>query len=119
MTHAANIDRRDFLTQSAASLTLALTITADPLSCIGEAAADTPLAPNLWVTIATDGTGTIVSPPAEMGQGTFKTLAALLADTIASTLAMSTPHHPRARGANTYANPAFFRFLPTSARIVS
>src|SRR5207245_7023542 len=80
MTHAANVNRRDFLKETAAGLTLALTISADPSPIIGEAAADTPLAANLWVTIATDGTITLVSPPAEMGQGTFTALAGVLAD---------------------------------------
>ncbi len=119
MTHAANIDRRDFLTQSAASLTLALTITADPLSCIGEAAADTPLAPNLWVTIATDGTITIVSPPAEMGQGTFTTLAAVLADELDADWAKVKLVHPPVWDEKTYGNPEFFSFLHTVASMAT
>ena len=119
MTHAANIDRRDFLTQSAASLTLALTITADPLSCIGEAAADTPLAPNLWVTIATDGTVTIVSPPAEMGQGTFTTLAAVLADELDADWAKVKLVHPPVWDEKTYGNPEFFGFLHTVASMAT
>src|SRR5438093_1874700 len=80
MTSTATINRRDFLKETAAGLTLALTVSADPAAIIDAAAADAPLAANLWVTIATDGTITIVSPPAEMGQGTFTALAAVLAD---------------------------------------
>jgi len=75
-----DIDRRGFLKTSAAGLTLALTVNVDPTSIIGEAAADTPLSLTAWVTIATDGAITIVSPPAELGQGTFTALAAVLAD---------------------------------------
>src|SRR6516164_4526372 len=74
-----DLNRRDFLT-AAAGLTLALTVAPDPLALVEDALADAPLAPNLWVTIATDGTITIVSPAAEMGQGTFTTLPAVLAD---------------------------------------
>src|SRR6516225_790596 len=80
MTTAAYVNRRDFLKETTAGLTLALTIRADPSLIIGNAAADTPLPVNLWVSIATDGTITLVSPPAEMGQGTFTALAAVLAD---------------------------------------
>jgi len=75
-----DLSRRDFL-GAAAGLTLALTVTPDPLAFIGEgvsgeALADGLLSPNVWLTIATDGTITIVSPAAEMGQGTFTTLPA-------------------------------------------
>ena len=68
------INRRDFL-GTAAGVTIALTLSLD-----GEAAADAPLKANAWVTIAPDGAITIVSPPAEMGQGTFTALAAVFAD---------------------------------------
>ena len=80
MTDASTIDRRDFLQAAGAGLAFAFTLTADAVSVPGAAAADAPLGPNLWVTIATDGAITIVSPPAELGQGTFTTLAAVLAD---------------------------------------
>jgi isoquinoline 1-oxidoreductase beta subunit len=72
------LSRRDFL-GSAAGLTLTLTL-ADPLRLGAAAAADTPFAPNVWLTIATDGTITIVSPASELGQGTSTTLPAVLAD---------------------------------------
>src|SRR6202035_2313800 len=38
------------------------------------------VAPNVWLTISRDGTITIVSPAAELGQGTSTTLPAIIAD---------------------------------------
>jgi isoquinoline 1-oxidoreductase beta subunit len=72
--------RRDFLGTAAAGLTLALTLSIDPRNLIGEAMADAPLAPNVWLTIARDGTITIVSPASELGQGTSTALPAVIAD---------------------------------------
>ena len=75
------ISRRRFLKDTAVSLTFALTIAADPLNLTsGAAAAETPFAPTLWLTIATDGTITVVSPAAELGQGSFTTLPLILAE---------------------------------------
>jgi isoquinoline 1-oxidoreductase beta subunit len=73
----ADTNRREFLT-GAAGFTLLLSMTPDTF--MGAASADAPLSPNVWLTIATDGTISIVSPAAEMGQGTFTTLPAVLAE---------------------------------------
>jgi isoquinoline 1-oxidoreductase beta subunit len=116
---ASNIGRRDFLKATAAGLTFALTLAADPASIIGEAAADTPLAPNLWVTIATDGTITIVSPPAEMGQGTFTALAAVLADELDADWSQVKLVSPPVWDEKTYGNPEFFNFLHTVASMAT
>src|SRR5579864_8865257 len=70
------IDRRTFLKSSAAGLTLAFSVVSAPARAQGEAR----LKPNMWLTIAPDGTITIVSPVAELGQGTTTTLPAVLAD---------------------------------------
>ena len=75
------ISRRNFLSGTA-GLTFAFAIGGKPdtLDFIGDASAQAAYSPNVWVTIATDGTITIVSPAAEMGQGTLTTLPAIIAD---------------------------------------
>src|ERR1700686_1482554 len=79
MNQHASLSRRDFL-GTAAGLTLALTILPEPFAGMDEARADAPLSPNAWLTITPDGMITIVSPAAEMGQGTFTTLPAIIAE---------------------------------------
>src|SRR6266571_5160534 len=70
-----HFNRRDFLKTSAAGLSFAFTLAADPRALISAAAAaDAPLSASAWITIATDGTITIVSPAAEMVHGYFKAL---------------------------------------------
>ena len=61
------LSRREFLKESAAGLTLAFTLTADPLR-VAEALADEPLAASAWISIATDGSISIVSPAAEIAR---------------------------------------------------
>src|SRR3954451_3757792 len=71
------INRRDFLGPTA-GLSLAVTLCPDCLAFSGEAAADAAFAPSVWLTIATNGTISIVSPAAEMGQGSFTTLPLII-----------------------------------------
>src|SRR6202049_58957 len=110
-----DLNRRDFLA-AAAGLTLALTVSPDPLAFIGEALADAPMSPNVWVTIATDGTITIVSPAAEMGQGTFTTLPAVLADELDADWAKVKPVFPPEWTEKKYGNPGYDNYaFQTSA----
>ncbi|HEY4403858.1 MAG TPA: molybdopterin cofactor-binding domain-containing protein [Xanthobacteraceae bacterium] len=119
MTSAANINRRDFLKETAAGLGLAFTLAADPRSIVGAAVAEMPLALNLWVTIAADGIITIVSPPAELGQGTFTTLAAVLADELDADWSKVQPVGPPVWDEKAYGNPEFFNFLHTVASMAT
>jgi isoquinoline 1-oxidoreductase beta subunit len=118
MTYAASVNRREFLKETA-GLTLALTIAADPSAIVGMAAAEAPLAANLWVTIAADGTITIVSPAAELGQGTFTALAAVLADELDADWSKVTPAFPPVWDEKTYGNPEFFNFIHTVASMAT
>src|SRR5262245_49098921 len=69
-----HISRREFL-GGTAGLTLIL-----PIGASAGAMAQQSYSPNVWVAISTDGTITIVSPAAEMGQGTLTSLPAIIAD---------------------------------------
>ncbi len=105
-----DLSRRDFL--GAAGLTLALTALPDPLAIFGADAAGAALAegalsPNVWITIATDGTITIVSPAAEMGQGTFTTLPAIIADELDAEWARVKPVFPPEWNERKFGNPGY------------
>src|SRR5579871_5539868 len=76
--------RRHFL-KTTAGLTFAFAIAPDAVTLVDEAFADAPpqaggYAPNVWLTIAPDGVITVVSPAAEMGQGSFTTLPLIMAE---------------------------------------
>src|SRR4051812_30489307 len=100
------LSRRDFL-GSAAGLSLALTLTPDPLALTGEALADTAFAPNVWLTIAPDGTITIVSPAAERGQGSFTTLPLIIAKDLDAAWSTVRPILPPGGDDKKHGNPAY------------
>src|SRR5438105_3247559 len=115
MTQHRNIQdfsRRDFL-GTAAGLTLSLTLA--PLAFTGEAEAQTTFGPNAWLNIATDGTITIASPAAEMGQGSFTTLPAILAEELDADWSKVKPILPPAWDENAYGNPLSGGNFQTSA----
>src|SRR5215470_3882509 len=117
---ATDLSRRDFL-GTAAGLTFALTVAPDPLALIhedpsGVALADGPLSPNVWITIATDDTITIVSPAAEMGQGTFTTLPAVIADELDADWSKVKPVFPSEWNEKKFGNPGYDNYaFQTSA----
>jgi isoquinoline 1-oxidoreductase beta subunit len=110
----ANVSRRDFLKETAAGLTFAFTLAADPLR-ISDALADEPLAANAWVSIATDGTIAVVSPAAEMGQGSFTSLPAILAEELDADWAKVKPVLPPEWDEKKYGNQGFGGTFQTSA----
>src|SRR3954470_17164369 len=115
MTRSAAINRRDFLAGSA-GLTLALTILPDAASGGGAAlAADAPLAPNAWITIASDGSITIVSPAAELGQGSFTTLPLIIAEELDADWSQVRPVLPPAWDEKSFGNPNYNGNFQTSA----
>jgi len=72
-----------------------------------------PLKPNLWVTVDVDGTITIVSPAAEMGQGTMTGMPILVAEELdadwARVKVVQAPSH------RAYGNPGFGGLQVTGA----
>src|SRR3954470_18042659 len=72
------MDRREFLKVS--GLSFAIAAGADGLQLINEAHAATAQRVNAWVRIAPDGTVTILTAGAEMGQGSMTSLPLVVAD---------------------------------------
>src|SRR5712691_4384967 len=106
-----HLSRRDFL-KDTAGLTFALTLAADPLGFAADAA---PYSPSVWLTIATDGTISIVSPAAEMGQGSFTTLPAIIAEELDADWAKVKPILPPEWDEKKYGNHGYTGIFQTSA----
>src|SRR5580693_4645975 len=114
MNQHSSINRRDFL-GTAAGLTLALTILPQPFAGGDEAIADASLSPNAWLTITPDGTISIVSPAAEMGQGSFTTLPLIIAEELDADWSKVKPILPPAWEEKKYGNPDYGGNFQTSA----
>ena len=114
MNQHASLNRREFL-GTAAGLTLALTILPERFAGLGEASADAALSPNAWLTITPDGTITIASPAAEMGQGTFTTLPVIIAEELDADWSKVKPILPPAWEEKKYGNPEYGMNFQTSA----
>jgi isoquinoline 1-oxidoreductase subunit beta len=74
-----NVSRRRFL-QGAGGLSFCIAIGTDGIRLVSEAQASTARALNAWVRIAPDGLVTILSPGAEMGQGSMTSLPLIVAE---------------------------------------
>src|SRR5436190_23041865 len=72
------MDRREFLKVS--GLSFAIALGADGLKLVTEPQAATAQKVNAWVRIAPDGTVTILTAGAEMGQGSMTSLPLIVAD---------------------------------------
>ena len=105
------LNRRNFL-KTTAGLTFALTLAPNPLAFIDEAAADAPYAPSVWLTIGTDGIITVVSPAAEMGQGSFTTLPVIIAEELDADWAKVRPIFPSDWDDKKFGNPAYNQHVP-------
>jgi isoquinoline 1-oxidoreductase beta subunit len=119
--HAKNqaLSRRNFL-KTTAGLTFAFTIAPDVLAQFDEAFAETaqqtaPYAPNVWLAIAPDGIITVVSPAAEMGQGSFTTLPLILAEELDADWSKVRPIFPTDWDDKKFGNPAYGYTFQTSA----
>jgi isoquinoline 1-oxidoreductase subunit beta len=110
------VNRRNFL-KTTAGLTFALTIAPDALSVIDDAFADAPASysPSVWLTIAPDGTITIVSPAAEMGQGSFTTLPLIIAEELDADWTKVKPVFPSEWDDKKFGNPGYNYTFQTSA----
>lgn len=112
----ADINRRDFLA-GAVGFTLGLMVSSDGFG--GEAQADVPFSLNVWVNIAVDGTITIVSPAAEMGQGTFTTLPAVLAEELDADWSKVKAVFPPEWNEKKFGNPQWSGLFNTTASLAT
>jgi isoquinoline 1-oxidoreductase subunit beta len=117
-TTIGSVSRRNLL-KATAGLTFALAIAPDVFTSFDDAFADeanaAPYTPNVWLTIAPDGIITIVSPAAEMGQGSFTTLPLIIAEELDADWAKVKPVFPSNWDDKKYGNPSYNYTFQTSA----
>ena len=108
-THIHALSRRSFLVSSGAA---GVAVTFGSFENILPADAATSFEPNAWVFIGSDGVATIMSPAAEMGQGTMTSLPACLAEDLdadwAKVHVVTAPDNEKF-----YGNPKFFGHMVT------
>src|SRR3954467_6392323 len=110
-----SINRRDFLARTAAGITFGVTIGGKPFDFVGAASADVALAPNVWINIAADGSITITSPAAELGQGSFTSLPVILAEELDADWSRVKAVQPPAWDTKLYGNPGYGQRLSTTS----
>ena len=99
---ASTVSRRAFVAGSAAALTFSFTLSGRLARALAQAG---DFSPNIWVTIAADGTITIVAPAIEMGQGAMTGMPLLIAEELdADWSKVKVVHSPLGRA---YGNPGF------------
>jgi isoquinoline 1-oxidoreductase beta subunit len=111
------MSRRDVLGKGLAGLTFAIVVPAklDPIGLVGEAAAQTAFAPNVWLHIGPDGVVTMASPAAELGQGSFTTLPVILAEELDADWSKVRVVQPPDWDAKKYGNPGYAQRLSTTS----
>ena len=80
--------------------------------CLRRSAGRAATAPSVWLTIAPDGTITVVSPAAEMGQGSFTTLPLIIAEELDADWAKVKPVFPSDWDDKKYGNPGIQLHVP-------
>src|ERR1700729_4475253 len=112
LTPQISVSRRGFLAGTA-GLTFAISVPA--LADIASAATAEPFVPNFWLTIDRSGTITIMSPAAEMGQGSFTSLPVLIAEELDADWSKVRPVFPTEWDDKKFGNPGYNYTFQTSA----
>lgn len=110
------INRRGFLGTAAAGLTFAVILPADPRHLVADShASEASLAPNLWISIGADDTITIVSPAAELGQGSYTSLPLILAEELDADWSKVRMAQPPVWDPKKYGNPEYGGVMSTTS----
>jgi isoquinoline 1-oxidoreductase beta subunit len=113
----SSMNRRDFLGATGIGLIFALAAIAKPgpFNLVSEAAAEAPLAPNVWLHIDVEGRITIASPAAELGQGSFTALPVIIAEELDADWSKVRVVQPPVWDPKKYGNPGYGQRLSTTS----